>query len=456
MGTPSFLNIYVKGETAFAFWNTLSKFIAVLNSFIVFTVLTLYQFGLYQLVLAFIGIVGAFMFIGINGVVVNDLIRFEKEGKRGAANKLLKEYILVRLFFGLVLFVAVFLGGGWIASLYGKDIGLFIRIASFILVLDSVMQILNTFLTAKLNFSILAVQSFAREAFKLALLSFFLLFSTLGIREVLLSYVGSAGLLAFGLTIFSLPKLKDNFGETSQQSIFWDVFKSYGKWAIFRAYLKQVNEKIGVWLIKFFISTEAVALFILAGSLVDVLKSFFPDSVLTALISREVSDTERFRRIFSRGIKYFFILSLIFLLFGMTVFPPIINLLISKYQPAMPFFKVMLFSLPFFAILKLLSATLIAHRDQYIFFLRTLMSSLILLLLAPLFYSVWGLWGAVAIYLADYGLAVLLLFGRVFKFHPGLSFSVRDFFVFDAYDRVFIQNLGREFVVLFRKTLRIK
>ncbi|MEK7612052.1 MAG: oligosaccharide flippase family protein [Patescibacteria group bacterium] len=447
---PSFTKILVAGETLLGFWNATSKVLGLINSFFIIYSLSLFQYGLYQLILAFIGLVSVGLFDGINGVVLNDIIRRENEEKQETAKALFRDFVKIKLALGLLLSTGVFLSANFIASIYDKDIGTFIRIVSIIFIFDAIISSFDVFLRVKLRLRSIAIQSFIREVAKTITLGFFLSIGTVLIREVLIAHVISIFTLVIFLFIvshrdfFYYLKSKTNSGLLG-------ILNEYGKWAILKEYSKRFGSGLRPWFIKVFISTEAVALFSVAMSIISFLQSYFPGNFLTSLVPRELSDPVRLRRIFVRGLKYLNLIGLFFAVVGMLLVPIAITYFLPKYTSALPYFILLTLMLPLYGISKMTGSMLVAYREQRSIFFRTIFFVILLLGLSPILFTTLGLYGVVLVVLIDYLTSTLYFLIRVWKIKPALRFQMSELFIFDAYDRNFIGNVIREFFITIKR-----
>ena len=98
---------FLKGEAVSAFWNFLSKAIALLNTFLTITSLSLYQYGVFQLLLSFAGISSDVLNLG-SSVVSNEISRSVGENRASDAKRIFLQYSFVRIFLIIILWVIVF------------------------------------------------------------------------------------------------------------------------------------------------------------------------------------------------------------------------------------------------------------------------------------------------------------------------------------------------------------
>ena len=131
----------IKGESVTRMWDLVGSAFSLINSFFIIQALSLYQFGLYQLVLAFIGLVNSFNLDLFDTVVNVEIRRYFNSGKIAVAKRILKEYAVVKIVVAILMTIGVFLGANLVAHYYGSDVAQFIRIASFIFLITTFQKI---------------------------------------------------------------------------------------------------------------------------------------------------------------------------------------------------------------------------------------------------------------------------------------------------------------------------
>ena len=71
--TDNFLKSYLKGEASYGFWNFVTRGVGAVNTFIVISALTLYEYGSFHILLA--SYAGASVLLNIgSGVIRNDIL----------------------------------------------------------------------------------------------------------------------------------------------------------------------------------------------------------------------------------------------------------------------------------------------------------------------------------------------------------------------------------------------
>ena len=92
--TFSFRKSFARGELHMGFWSFLKKGTGALDSFFILSSLSLYQFGVYQLLLSLYAILSDFFHDVFSEVITNDIARFIGEGREDKAKRLFYDYLL--------------------------------------------------------------------------------------------------------------------------------------------------------------------------------------------------------------------------------------------------------------------------------------------------------------------------------------------------------------------------
>ncbi len=448
----SFSQRLFRGEATLQFWNAAAKGLGLINSFIVLAVLSVYQFGLYQLVLAAITIADSFSTGLFDDIVSNDLARGIAEGRPGEARRLFNEFALFKALTGLALGAVLFFGADAVAAYYGADIGVFVRIASFLAVLNALRAVLEAFFVATVALSGMAVET-VQEAAKLAILGSFLALGPFGIREALLAAVGAATIAFLFAVLFFLRRYQTFFrGVASvRESMLRRAAASYG-WLIYIRYgFAKAYKGITPWLIRLLLNTEAVALYVLALNLITLAQSIFPVAMLGRLMPWEAKDPARFRYILARSVKYVLWGGALLGIVLFFVAPPLTGLILPKYLPAMPVFKLFLVTLPLYGIYKIHKSALTVLREQGILTTRLVTEALGVTLLYFILIPLFGLPGAASAVVLAYAWRVWLLAGGLRRTHPELTIKIASLFRFDADDLSVLRKVAREAILPFRR-----
>lgn len=435
----SFAERFVRLNILNRLWSSAHTLVGLATSFITLTALSVHQFGLYQLVLAAVALTDTFSVNFFDEVMQNDISRALGDNQRGVAKRLFHELAFLKVGLGILLALALFSGADLVAKMYDKDIGFYIRIASFLVGIRAVRSTAQLFLGAVVSFrafGALAVEEIA----KLSLVSGFFFFSELSIGRVFVAtLIGASASLLYVGTHFLLEYHAFFRGVSAvKKFLFKEIIKKYGTWILLRNTIKKAAKPIQPWLIVTLLSAEAVALYTLATNLVTMVKDLFPVAG-SSLLAREVNNTSRLKYIFSRGMKYSFLYGLALAALSLFFIPPLVGILFPKYLPAMPLFSAFLISVPFHGIQSLEMAILTALREQKVLaarlFAEVLMGFGIFIAFAPL----------VGLIAAGFGVVVPIiwrawfLYRQIIKKYPELRPDTKNLFRFDEEDRVIMQ-----------------
>ena len=390
----SFSHSFIQGEAALGFWAFAKKGVGAVNSFLIISSLSIYQFGVYQLVLAAYSFASDF-FHGLFATVTgNDLMRYIGEGREDKAKKLFFEYAAFRLIMGLIPAVALFLLAPKLSFRYGPEAILWARLLAPLFILDAVVPLGILLLKLRLNFKIFSAQPTIQKIVHLGILAYFFFFAQLGIKEIFIAQI-LAPAITFLILVGPIINAWRIWQKTAvfSSKMLWIVIKTYGKWEIPQFLFSDINGRIRPWLIKLFLNTESVGIFGVAYTFVNALKDLLPVRTLGLLVPRKVRDKEYFNRLFLYGTKYYTLMSLVLVILGSFGVPLAIYVFFHKYLSSIPLFWLLLPIIVIFAFTKMLNIMLVAQRRQKFIFYQSILQNglnfLFLIFALPLI----GLWG---------------------------------------------------------------
>ena len=448
--TSHFYKTYLKGEFFYGFWNMVSRGVGFLNTLITLTQLTVYQYGVFQLILASFS--GLSIFIGLGGETIrNDILRYIGENKVSFAKKLFYESFFLRLTIGIGLWASVFFGAPYFFSNYGPDFIYYIQIISFLFLHDSILPSIQQVLEADKKFNLIASRASLSKIVQLGILGYYFVFQDAGLREVLLSLVIASfvSLLFMLVIVFKRYYVIWKKIESTQDALIRRLLLSYGKWELLRPAAAKLTNFVQVWITKFFIGTEAVALFSVAQTMIGMIANLLPINTLSALVPREVADRDRMQKIYNTGTKYLVLLSILMGLVALVLTPPFIRFFFPKYIAVLPLFSVMLVTLPIIALSALAGIFLVVYRKQgFLLFhkiLKGIISSLLIALLVPML----GLWGLPVQTIILSTILYVILYVYMWRADIAISIQLREIFRFDNTDRELFRNVisdGRKYL----------
>lgn len=432
----SFAERFVRTNLLSRFWASASGTVGFGTSFITLTALSVHQFGLYQLTLSALALNSIFSVNFFDDVVQNDVSRALSDGKKETAKKLFHELTILKIGLGIALALIFFFLADLVAAKYDKDIGVYIRIISFVVAIRAAQSVVGLFLKAVVSLRAIGASA-VEEIAKLSLVSGFFFFSTLSIERVLLSTLFAAGAALIYAGVAFFKEYRAFFGEVyaSKEFQFKKVLAMYGPWTFMRSAVKKVAKPLQPWLIATLLGADAVALYALAANLVTMVKGLFPD-INPSLLAWEINNGNRLRYIFSRGLKYTFLYGIVLAAGSFLFIPPLVHFLFPKYLSAMPLFLFLLISVPVHGIQDFEMAILTALREQKVLAARLFMEIAItigaLVILAPLI----GLMAAGVGVVAPIVWRVWYLHRQIVKKYPEFRPDIKVFLRFDQEDRL--------------------
>ncbi len=390
---PSFMAIFLKGEAISTFWNLVTKAIGLLNTFLTITSLTLYQYGVFQLLLSFSGVPSDVLNLG-SAIISNEMSRAIADNRLSDAKRIFLEYSLVRIVITFIAWAIIFFGSVYFFKSYDIDFVKDMRMISFVILSEGLFVLIRLLCLVRLKFSVVAQRYTINKAIQSIVLIYYFLQGNLGLKQLILSIIiaSSLSVLAVSYQFFKVY-FKWSHIVATPNVLLWNIFTTYGTWDVLRQFINKITFRVKPWLVKLFIGTEAVAIYSIAETIVTTIQDLIPSNTMQSLVPLWIKDKHLSVKMFSYGIKYFVLGSILVVISAIVVVPPVVYTFFSKYAQSIPLFYFMLLNLPIFASGIIIGNYLIALRKQkYLFFLHLLRNSLTLGLIVSTL-PIIGLWG---------------------------------------------------------------
>ncbi len=448
----SFSKTYLRGEILFGFGSTVAKFLAFFNTFFILSSLTVYQYGVFQLLLSIQATVVILVSLaGGSGFAANDIIRFIGDGKESKAKKLFFESYAIRIVLGVLAWALFFFGSDFLGFRYQADFILFLKLLSFLFLTETFYAVLKLLLTVRLNFKATASRDSLYKLVQLAVLAYFFFFASIGVREVLLSLVLGSFISA---SVLLYPAVRAYASwrniRADREEILFRFFFEHGKWDIIRQFLSKMTSQAQPWLIKVFLGTEAVGIYSAAVSMADVFERFLTTNTLSTLIPRQLSDVQSSRFIFVYMSKYLTLFSVFLSVSASLIAPLAIYWLFPQYLASIPIFYILVWQLPVQALWRMTDIFLVALREQKFLFFRSLIRNAVHLSLLLASLPLFGLMGVAGAYLIGVCIICLLSYRYLVKRNPTFKIRPREFFSFTDNDRTLITRVKTELLIILR------
>ncbi len=434
---------FAKSEFLKKFFDNIAMVFGLVNSYFIIHTLSVFQFGSYQLVLAFINLLDNFNLEFVDGVVIVEMRRYFNVKNPAAAKRLFLDSAMIKIPIALLSALIIFLGAHIISGFYGEDIALFIKISGLLLITGAIQALETMFLKSVISFAHWSLGAI-REVAKLAFIIVFLLSNQFTILQVIIAHVSAEAIsvLALGLLLV-VRKYWIVFGKVAPQAdhLIGKVFSGYGKWAAIRYGASKISKNTAPFFIKFFVNTEAVGFYSLAVNLITFIQNAVPLDGLSPIFMLKADAKEELGFIFQRTVKYSFWLGVLLTIVGLVAVPPVVVFLFPKYAPALPLFRLMLLAMPIYGFYKILKALLSVLREYRILTMRiineTLMTPLGSVILLPIF----GILGAGLVYTFVYIERVYYFYTSLVKARPEFKMKFKNFIKFDRADRDFLRKM---------------
>ena len=437
---PSFMAIFLKGEAISTFWNLVTKAIGLLNTFLTITSLTLYQYGVFQLLLSFSGVPSDILNLG-SAIISNEMSRAIADNRLGDAKRIFLEYSLVRIVITFIAWAIIFFGSVYLFSSYDLDFVKDMRMISFVILSEGLFVLIRLLCLVRLKFSVVAQRYTINKAIQSVVLIYYFLQGNLGLKQLILSIIiaSSLSVLAVSYQFFKVY-FKWNHIAITPNVLLWNIFITYGTWDTLRQFINKITFRVKPWLVKFFISTEAVAIYSIAETIVTTIQDLIPSNTMQSLVPLWIKDKHLSVKMFSYGIKYFVLGSILVVISALVVVPPVVYTFFSKYAQSIPLFYFMLFNLPIFAAGIIIGNYLIAFRKQkYLFFLHLLRNSLSLGLIVSTLPFI-GLWGLALEFVLIPLIMVITNYIYTKNQDKGFHFDFKIIFGFKEEDRIILRK----------------
>ncbi|MBX4210356.1 oligosaccharide flippase family protein [Candidatus Parcubacteria bacterium] len=389
-----FAKTFIEGEFHLGLWSYIKKGVSVLDSFFILRSLSLYQFGVYQLLLTLYAFLSDVFHDLFAGVISNDIVRFVGEGKESYAKKLFLEYAVFRILMTVPPFIYTFFIAphSWVR--YGQDAITWVRILSVLFIVDTLLNLAMLLLNLRLEFRILAIRPTLQKVIQFSLLAYFFFFQHLDLTRIFLAQV----LAPIFLLLLFIPALIRSFRpwrklKTARELKIFKIIFSYGVWEVPQLILRDFLARVRPFLIKLFLNTEAVGIFGIANTALSMLKDLLPTRTLNALMPRKAHDENYLNYLLYYGTKYYVLMALGAAAIGAVAFPLGVHYIFPQFEPSIPLFYILLPSLFIFAFTKIMNLLQLVYRKQNMIFYQSFAKNAIGTLALVVFIPLGGLYG---------------------------------------------------------------
>ncbi len=432
-------------------WNSFGmiagKLLIIVNVFIVLTHLTVYDYGLTELVMSAVSLGGLALLSGLTSIVTVDLGVERAQNNLGRMKALYMQFFTLNLLLGTCMWAVFFFVSSYVAQLVGNPvIEPFLKIVSFTFLITPFRTISAVLAAVYLRYADQAAYGVVEEIWKCVLLIVFVVSMNLGPKGLLISYVGSQFLTVLSYSWRTYTAYRQ-FGraEPADSIAFWNLASQHRLWGIGVSYVGTISQNFRIWIIKLLLGTEAVGLFAFAYGLYGNLVGLLPlASVLTPLYPQYVRERDRLARIIRMSAKAQLALGAALCIVAFLAAPLFVHTFFDHFSPSLPILFVLLLVLIPASIATVITPVFAAFKEQRSLFQGSLFkASFMFILIYPciLLFGVAGV--GVEILLTTVG-ASIERYLRLKRIIPRLSLSPRTIFSLDHDERRILSMLMKK------------
>lgn len=407
------------------------KVIGIAYIILVLGHLSVYEYGVVELLISIPPLMGILNLPGLEQVLVADIGRERARGERKLMQYLVESYMALRLPLAFLAWALLFFSAPYIEQFYNQAIGDMVRILSFSFLFSPLRSLYLLTFSVSLSYQYASLFRVCEEAGKLAVVAFCLLVLDMSAMAVIWGYVIADVVALVCLSTLFLKMRREVFGPLAISGGWKDplfVIKHHGKWSIFGAYLNIFGQNIRPWLIKFFLGTSAVGIYAVAFGMFQNTMSLMPVSqVVSPLIPQYIDKRNRLYRLLDTSIKYHLLSSMIAGLIMIATMPILIHFFFPHYASSyLLFIAIMATAIPF-ALSSVYQAVFTALKAQRSLFNASVLRLVSVVTVLPVALLIFGLYGiAVEIFVTT----ALYSYSRYRKLHellPEYQFNFKGF-----------------------------
>ncbi len=360
-------------------WNTAgvitAKVVGFANIFLILSQLTVYEYGLTELVFSVISTIGLFLLPGLAATVTADLGLERVRKQPGKMKALFLEFFAMNIVLGIIAWAVLFFGSSVVAELSGNAlIDKFFKIVSFSFLIAPFRGMTSMLATAMVRY---ADQSFigpTEEVIKGLLLLFFFVVLERGADGLLWATV----LAPVAVVILFASRTISAYREFSASTVegwqpLWNILREHRKWNVASTYVSTLGQNFRIWCIKLLLGTEAVGLYAFAAGMYSHIASTANFQVaLTPIVPRYVDRPGLLGRIITASIKYQLAFSALAFVGGCAAVYVLTSWVFPHYAPAFVLVCIMLIALIPHGVTANLTPIFVSFKEQ-----RTLFFSMV-------------------------------------------------------------------------------
>ncbi|MFZ2555304.1 MAG: oligosaccharide flippase family protein [Minisyncoccia bacterium] len=429
-------------------WNAaataVGKIVGFVNLFLIFSHLTIYEYGVTELTLSIVSLFGLFLLPGLSSIIAADLGVERAKKNFSGMRMIFREFFSVTVSLGVLAWAILFFGSSIVAHLTGNDlIDRLFNIASFLLITSPLRTASSVLATSAVRFADQSFFPVVEEIAKGVLLAISFFVFNMTTDGLLLSAVGAQIVAIILFAPRSLSAYREfNMAPLIHERPLWNIIGEHRKWGIVAAYIGTAQSSIRLFVLKLFLGTEAVGIYAFASGLFGQLAGLLPlGPVVGPLFPRYIDKPLEFARLLRASIRLQLVIALALVVGSIALAPIFVEVFFEQYSSAVLIFILMVPALLPQSAIAIYTPVFRALKEQ-----RTQLSSAVFkfiidVLVLPPLVIIAGLPGAGMHSLIVAGASAIERSIRLRRLFPELSFSRNDIFHLDPLERKMIETL---------------
>lgn len=356
----------------------LLKFLVFGASLILLREISVYDYGLWRLLLSIIAVASLITLPGFDSAISADLASLLGQKRRSEYIATLRDFSIFIILLGVAVSVTVFFSAPLVTVVTGINVTTLLQILSIFAFVQVLNRLYGIVFSTQLRF--LYGQALTVTSAGVYVMILFLLMSqkSLSLETLVFAYVASsiASLLAFSPVIFYL--LKPFCGLPHATNSLVGTLKSHGKWAVLGGYADGAIGSLKPWFIGLFIGVEGVGIFSAATSLFSAASSLLPvNTILASILPRESADKKKMSFLVHKAFKYSIWAHALVALGIWGIGTILLPHIFPQYVGMVPILALLVFSLPATTLSGLSSNVLNSFKAQKEIFTASMMARLL-------------------------------------------------------------------------------
>lgn len=447
-------SIATKGVAWVSTSTVVIKVIGIVYIILVLGHLSVYEYGVVELLISIPPLMGILNLPGLEQVLVADIGRERARGDRKLMQYLVESYLALRLPLAFLAWALLFFSAPYIEQFYNQAIGDMVRILSFSFLFSPLRSLYLLTFSVSLSYQYASLFRVCEEVGKLAVVAFCLLALDMSATAVIWGYVSADVVALICLSGLFLKMRREVFGPLAMSGGWKDplfVIKHHGKWSIFGSYLHTFGQNIRPWIIKFFLGTHAVGLFAVAYGMFQNTMSLIPiGQVVAPLIPQYLDKKRQLYELLNSSVKYHLLASIAASISMIVFMPVLIYFFFPQYADSYLLFVGLLATAIPVSLTSIYNSVFVALKAQRDLFVANVLLLASIVCILPIAVLLFGLYGiAVELFVS----ATIFSLNRYWKLHqllPGYQFKFEELVSVTAADRL----LFKMFSTRFRRTLQ--